>query len=129
MSPFELASAYKIWKASNATQHERIERIAQGKGRRKSLFQLGNSLKPALPQETKPADFDEEYWIRAVKDYLRKVRAGDVAKERARNKGGKIPRRRPRGRIRTPFVRPFTGGRRSIFTRRGRRSNRSNRIS
>ncbi len=91
MSPFELASAYRIWKESNATQHERIERIAQGKGRRKSLFQLGNSLKPALPQETKPADFDEEYWIREVEDYWRKVRPVMLLEEGARNKGGEDP--------------------------------------
>ena len=74
LSPFELASAYRIWIALNPSQRERVEHKAQGRGRRKSLFEFGSSLKTHIPKETKPADFIEDRWIGQVEDYFRKSR-------------------------------------------------------
>ena len=60
LSPFELASAYRIWDASKPAQREKVDRRPQERGRREALFQLGKILKTQIPRETKPADFDED---------------------------------------------------------------------
>jgi hypothetical protein len=86
LSPFELASAFRIWQASSQSQHEIVERRPQEKGRREGLFQLGSRLDPPVPRETKPADFDEERWIGLVEEYWRKTRPVMLLDEAARKK-------------------------------------------
>ena len=62
-SPFEVASAYRIWQVLNANQRARVEQAKQENVRRERLFTIGGNLKNAIPRETRPDDFDEEKWI------------------------------------------------------------------
>jgi hypothetical protein len=66
-SPFELASAYKIWQALDAGQRAQVEKKAQERVRREALFRLGQAKKK-IPRETLPDDFDEEKWIALLQD-------------------------------------------------------------
>ena len=90
LSPFELASAFRIWQAANASQREHLERIPAGRKRRDPLLQLGSRLKPAIPRETKPADFDEEDWIGRVEEFWRKTRPVMLFNGAAANKGDEV---------------------------------------
>lgn len=60
LSPFELASAFRIWQKLTPALREKVDGRPLEKGRREALFQLGKSLRPPVPRETRPADFDEE---------------------------------------------------------------------
>ena len=62
-SPFELASAYRIWRVLNENQRARVEQAKQENVRRERLFTIGANLKNAIPRETRPDDFDEDRWI------------------------------------------------------------------
>ena len=75
LNPFELASAFRIWQAANQSQREHVERKTAGQNRRRVLFLLGNNeLKPRIPRETKPADFNEEKWTALLDQYWRQMR-------------------------------------------------------
>jgi hypothetical protein len=87
LSPFELASVYKIWELSSKAQHDQVEREAQGRPRRKALLKLGNELRPRIPRETIPKDFDDEYWIGEVLGHWRKTNPVMAFDDLARNQG------------------------------------------
>lgn len=72
-SPFELASAYRIWKVLNSAQRTRLDRMNEI-GRREALLTLGGRQNPPIPRETVPDDFNETKWLDAVQGYLRGVR-------------------------------------------------------
>jgi hypothetical protein len=72
-SPFEVASAYKIWQALDANQRTLVERKAEERARRETLFRIGEAKKK-IPRETAPPDFDEERWIGLVLDHWRVTR-------------------------------------------------------
>lgn len=72
-SPFELASAYRIWKVLNSAQRARLDRMNEI-GRHEALLTLGGRQNPPIPRETVPDDFDEAKWLDAVQRYLRGVR-------------------------------------------------------
>jgi hypothetical protein len=74
-SPFELASAYKIWQVLDPTRRARIERLNE-LARHEALLNFGPRLNPAIPREIVPEDFDEARWTAAVQDYLRGNRPG-----------------------------------------------------
>jgi hypothetical protein len=74
LSAFELASAYKIWRELEPEQKAALERISQERPRREELFRKGARLKPPIPRETQPDDFDEEKWIGLLQEHLRKDR-------------------------------------------------------
>src|SRR5262249_27509824 len=84
-SPFEVASAYKIWQALDANQRSQVEKKAQEKARRETLFRIGE-VKKKIPRETVPDDFDEETWIKQVPDHWEKTRQNLQANEAAKNK-------------------------------------------
>lgn len=63
LSPFELASVFRIWQAATPAQRTRIEHKPQERGRREALFGLGNSMKEPILRETKPPDYDEDKWV------------------------------------------------------------------
>jgi hypothetical protein len=72
-SPFELASAYRIWQALDANQRTLVERKTQERARRETLFRMGE-VKKKIPRETTPPDFDEERWIGLVQHYWGQTR-------------------------------------------------------
>jgi hypothetical protein len=74
LSAFELASAYNIWQEVTPKQKATLEGIDQEHGRRERLFGMGSRLKPPIPRETAPEDFDEEKWVRLAQDQVRKDR-------------------------------------------------------
>ncbi len=74
LSPFELASVFRIWRTLTDTQRTRLEHLPREKGRRTTLLKIGNSLKKPIPRETQPSDFDEEKWIGLVEAHWRSVR-------------------------------------------------------
>jgi hypothetical protein len=73
LSPFEVASAYKIWQALDATQRAGLDRRNEH-NRREALLNAGARMKNRIPRETVPADFDEEKWIGLAQDYWRGTR-------------------------------------------------------
>ena len=62
-SPFEVASAYRIWHVLNANQRARVEQAKQEKSVGNGCSGSGGSLKNAILRETRPDEFDEEKWI------------------------------------------------------------------
>ena len=54
LSPFELASAYKIWQELNPTQRSQLDHAAEPK-RRAALLNRGQRLKAPIARETRPA--------------------------------------------------------------------------
>ncbi len=85
-SPFELASAYRIWQALNANQRARVEQPKQEHARSERLFTIGGNLKKPIPRETRPDDYDEEQWIGLVQDHWRATRPALLIPEAARKK-------------------------------------------
>jgi hypothetical protein len=89
LSVFELASAYKIWQELPADERTAIEqRVNQDRARREELFRRGSRLKPPIPRETRPDDYDEEKRIGLVQEHLKKDRpllAGDAKADEASN--------------------------------------------
>jgi hypothetical protein len=84
-SPFELASAYRIWQALDANQRAQVERKDQEKVRRATLFRIGHQKK-GIPDETVPDDFVEERWIGLLQDHWRQTRPILQMNEAAKNK-------------------------------------------
>jgi hypothetical protein len=86
LSPFELASAFKIWQALRDEQKQRLAGLKEH-DRRAALFNIGARMKTPIPRETRPDDYDEEIWLRKVQDYLRNMRPilldDDVVKKKA----------------------------------------------
>ncbi|MHB1559478.1 MAG: hypothetical protein ACYC61_18680, partial [Isosphaeraceae bacterium] len=72
-SPFELASAYRIWRVLNPTQRGRLDRMNEI-GRHEALLAMGGRQNPPIPRETIPDDFNEAKWLSSVQAYLRGVR-------------------------------------------------------
>ncbi len=87
LSPFELASVYRIWERASKSQRDQVEREAQGRPRRKALFKVGNELRPRVPRETLPKDFAEEYWIGEVLGYWRNKIPVMALEDLAKNQG------------------------------------------
>lgn len=96
LSPFEVASAYRIWQALGPDERARVDRATSEVARRIELFRLGQRLKPPVPRETVPEGFDEEKWSGQARgldwEGLRpiafleeagKAKAADAAKKRA----------------------------------------------
>jgi hypothetical protein len=95
-SPFEVASAYKIWRALDANQRAQVERKDQEKVRRATLFRIGQ-VKKGIPNETVPDDFDEEKWTGLVQEYWRQTRPILQMNEAAKNKLDEATRKRLEG--------------------------------
>jgi hypothetical protein len=74
LSAFELASAYRIWQDLPAAQKAAVEKHEQGRNRREELFRKGARLKPPIPRETRPDDYDDEQALAVLHEYLRKNR-------------------------------------------------------
>ena len=72
-SPFELASAFKIWQAASPAQREKVEASPGDRSPQGRSSQLGSRLKHRS-RETKPADFDEEKWIGLLEEYWHSTR-------------------------------------------------------
>jgi hypothetical protein len=87
LSPFELASAFRIWEEANATQRAHVETKKQVRGRRKALLDLGSVLKSHIPKETRPSGFDEAHWIGELEAYWRSKRPEMLFPDVPRNKG------------------------------------------
>ena len=68
--PFEVASAYRIWKVLAEKQQAADRASRTGDGRREAALHDGARSKNAIPRETMPADFDEEKWIGLAEDLL-----------------------------------------------------------
>lgn len=77
LSPFELASAYRIWQLVTPAQRAKADGRPQERGRREALFQAGKSLKPPIPRETRPADFDEEKSLLEIEELEKTWRASN----------------------------------------------------
>jgi hypothetical protein len=86
LSPFELASIYRIWHALPEAQRALVDRAPMGRGRREMLFRKGSSLKTPVPRETKPPDYDEEKWIGQVETYWRTTQPALLVEEPAKTK-------------------------------------------
>ncbi len=69
-SPFEVASAYRIWQASGPEDRARVERATPEAVRRNELFRLGQKVKPSIPREIVPARFDENLAGSQARDWL-----------------------------------------------------------
>ncbi len=69
-SPFEVASAYRIWQASGPEDRARVERATPEAVRRNELFRLGQKVKPPIPREIVPARFDEDQAASQARDWL-----------------------------------------------------------
>jgi hypothetical protein len=98
VSPFELASLYRIWQAASPSERERIERIPQAPRRREALLRLGDALK--IPRETQPPDFDEARWVATVEGQWRKNQRAFLLEEPARKKADEAARSKVEGRRR-----------------------------
>jgi hypothetical protein len=72
-SPFELASAFRIWQKLDPNQRKQVESMPQESGRRTSLFRLGKGFEKPIPRETRPPDYDEEQWIGRLPEHWRKT--------------------------------------------------------
>jgi len=92
-SPFEVATAYKVWQALDANQRAQVERKDQEKARRETLFRIGEQKKH-IPRETVPDDFDEERWIGLVQEHWRQTRPIFQMNEMAKNKLEESARKR-----------------------------------
>jgi hypothetical protein len=74
LSPFELASVFRIWQTLTADQRKRFELMPQERGSRAGVFHKGTKMKKPIPRETKPPDYDEENWVGLLEEYSRKAR-------------------------------------------------------
>ena len=74
LSVFELASAYKIWQEATPKQKTQLESLKQANLRREALLALGTRLKPPIPRETTPDDYDEEKSIGRLQERWKKER-------------------------------------------------------
>jgi hypothetical protein len=85
LSPFELASAFKIWQSVRDDQKQRLAGL-KDHDRRAALFKMGERMKTPIPRETRPDDYDEEKWLGKVHEFLRTTRpillAEDVVKKK-----------------------------------------------
>jgi hypothetical protein len=95
ISPFELASAFRIWEEANATQRGRVEAKKQVRGRRKALLELGGALKSHIPKETRPPDFDEAHWVGVLEAYWRNKRPEMLFPDAPRNKLEEAAKKNP----------------------------------
>lgn len=66
-TPFEVASAYRIWQLLSEGQRMDMQKSGTERARREALFRIGERPKIAIPRETLPEDFDEEKWIGEVR--------------------------------------------------------------
>jgi hypothetical protein len=85
LSSFEVASAYKIWEALKDAQKTRLAGMNEH-ARRVALFNMGAGLRPPIPRETRPDDYDEEKWLGLLQDYLRNTRPILLAEDAVRKK-------------------------------------------
>lgn len=85
-SPFEVASAYKIWQALSEKERADVEKMPTEHARREALFRIGARPKHAIPRETLRDDFDEEKWDGQVKTLWPGIRALTPAEERPKAK-------------------------------------------
>lgn len=69
-SPFEVASAYRIWQASGPEDRAKVERATPESVRRNELFRLGQKARPPIPHEILPARFDEDRAASQARDWL-----------------------------------------------------------
>lgn len=92
-SSFELASAYRIWQVLNPTQRARLDRMNEIV-RHEALLKMGGRLKPQIPHETIPGDFNEAKWLDAVRNYLRAVRPILLPDQSDRNRLEEAARRK-----------------------------------
>lgn len=104
---FEVASLCKTWLALTPEERKKIDAVAPG-GRRAELHRLGRDR--GIPNELRPADFDEATWIDRAeariseirgggdrqKDWIAKLEARITESSAKRKEGGKL---RPR-----PFI-------------------------
>lgn len=92
-SPFEVASAYKIWEALSKEDRAEVERASTEVARRQALFRIGAKPKYAISREVTPDDFDEEKWLRLVRDHWRSLRPIAMLEDAAKNKNAEAAKR------------------------------------
>lgn len=86
LSPFELASAYRIWHALGDRTKASLERDGMSEpARRKNLFFQGTRLKPSIPRETLPEGYDPQTEIPKAEAW-RRTRPPVLADDGARAK-------------------------------------------
>jgi Protein of unknown function (DUF3106) len=93
-SPFEVASAYKIWQLLSERQRAELEHVNAEQTRRESLFRIGAKGKNAIPRETTPHDFDEEKWLDQTKVYLGRMRPMVMLESLAKSKTDETVKKR-----------------------------------
>ncbi len=121
LSPFELASAFKIWQALRDDQKQRLAGL-KDHDRRTTLFNMGARMKNPIPRETRPDDYDEEKWLGKVQDYLRNMRpillADEVVKKKFEDARKKAEGLEEKARKKVEdAVRKFEAGHREILRR------------
>jgi hypothetical protein len=85
LSPFELASAFKIWPSLREDQKAKLAGM-KDHDRRTALFNMGARMKTPIPRETRPPDYDEEKWLGNLQAYLRSTRPILLAEDAVKKK-------------------------------------------
>lgn len=107
-NPFEVASAYRIWRELNDKQRSDLEKMSPERARRESLFRIGERTKIGIPRETVPADFDEAEWSERVRKLWGGLRPIMLMEDAAKTKFAEAVKKRAEA------VRPEFGRRQAI---------------